>query len=82
MRILFISASPIRKEISVGNTFLNLFSDLENVEFASIYTKTGAPDSVISQSFCITEKMLVRNLLGKGPAGKGDRKSTRLNSSH
>lgn len=71
MRILFISASPIRKEISVGNTFLNLFSDLENVEFASIYTKTGAPDSVISQSFCITEKMLVRNLLGKGPAGKG-----------
>lgn len=71
MRILFISASPIRKEISVGNTFLNLFSDLENVEFASIYTKAGVPDPVISQSFCITEKMLVRNLLGKGPAGKG-----------
>lgn len=71
MRILFISASPIRKEISIGNTFLNLFSDLENVEFASIYTKAGEPDPVISRSFCITEKMLVRNLLGKGPAGKG-----------
>ena len=70
MRILFISASPIRKEISIGNTFLNLFSDLENVEFASIHTKAGAPDPVVSRSFCITEKMLVRNLLGKGPAGK------------
>ncbi len=69
MRVLFISASPIKKEISIGNTFLNLFSGIENVEFASVCTKSGKPDSVISRCFCITEKMLIKNLLGKGPAG-------------
>lgn len=69
MRILFISASPICKEISIGGTFLNLFSDLDGMEFASICTRTGEPDPAISRCFCITEKMLVRNLLGKGKAG-------------
>lgn len=69
MRILFVSASPIQKEISVGNTFLNLFSDMENVEFASICTRPGTPDPMISRCFCITDKMLARQLLGKGTAG-------------
>ncbi len=69
MRILFISASPLRKEISIGNTFLNLFSGMEDIEFASIYTRAGKPDTAIAQGFCITEKMLLKNLLGKGPAG-------------
>lgn len=70
MRILFVSSSPIRKEISIGNTFLNLFSDMENVEFASIYTRAGQPDPAVSQCFCITEKMLIKNLFGKGQSGK------------
>ncbi len=70
MRILFVSASPLRKEISIGNTFLNLFSGVEDVEFASIYTRSGKPDTAISEAFCITEKMLLRSLLGKGQAGK------------
>ena len=69
MRILFISASPLKKEISVGNTFLNLFSGMEDMEFASIYTRAGKPDAAIHQGFCMTEKMLLKNLLGKGPAG-------------
>lgn len=69
MRILFISASPIQKEISIGNTFLNLFSGMMDVEFASVCTRTGKPDPAISRCFCITEKMLVRNLIGKGTAG-------------
>ena len=70
MRILFISASPIQKEISIGNTFLNLFSDMEDVEFASVYTRAGKSDLSISRGFCITEKMLIKNLIGKGSAGK------------
>ena len=60
MRILFISASPIQKEISIGNTFLNLFSDMEDVEFASVYTRAGKSDLSISRGFCITEKMLIK----------------------
>ena len=31
MRVLFVSASPIRKEVSIGNTFLNLFAEQENI---------------------------------------------------
>ena len=70
MRILFISASPIQKEISIGNTVLNLFSDMDDVEFASVCTRPGKYDPLISRCFCITEKMLIRNLLGKGTAGE------------
>lgn len=69
MRILLVSASPIQKEVSIGNTFLNLFSGMEDVELASVCTRAGTPDPSVSQCFCITEKMLIRNLLGKGPAG-------------
>lgn len=69
MRILFVSSSPLKKEISIGNTFLNLFKDMNDVALASIYTRSGTPDPEISQAFCITEKMLIKNLLGKGPAG-------------
>ncbi len=69
MRILFVSLSPLRKEISIGNTFLNLFGDIEDVELASIYTRAGKFDSHISRGFCITEKMLVKNLLKKSPVG-------------
>ena len=70
MRILFVSSSPLRKEISIGNTFLNLFSGIEDAELASVYTRAGKPDAAISQSFCITEKMIIKNLLGKGCAGE------------
>ncbi|MCH5170909.1 MAG: hypothetical protein J1F24_06460 [Oscillospiraceae bacterium] len=70
MRVLFISASPIIQEISVGNTFLNVFEDMENIEFASIYTRAGTPDPKISQGFCITEKMIINGILKKSPVGK------------
>lgn len=69
MRVLFISASPIQKEISIGNTFLNVFSGVENVEFAGICTREGTPDPAVSRCYCITEKMLIRSLCGKGAAG-------------
>lgn len=70
MRVLFVSSSPIQKEISIGNTFLNVFDGIEAVEFASICTKSGIPDPSVSRCFCITEKMLINNLFGKGKAGK------------
>lgn len=63
MRILFVSASPIKKELSIGNTFLNLFDGIEDVEMASICTRPGVPDPKISRCFCITEKMLVKNII-------------------
>lgn len=69
MKILFISSSPLKKEISIGNTFINLFDGMTDVELASIYTRSGKPDAKISKAFCITEKMIVRNLLLKTPIG-------------
>ncbi len=69
MKILFVSSSPLKKEISIGNTFINLFKDMDDVELASIYTRAGAPDCEISQAFCITEKMLIKNLFRKTPVG-------------
>ncbi len=69
LKILFISSSPLNKEISIGNTFINLFKDMEDVELASIYTRAGFPDKEILQAFCITEKMLIKNLLKKTPVG-------------
>ncbi len=35
MKILFISQSPIRQDISIGNTFLNVFRGMDNIELAS-----------------------------------------------
>lgn len=70
MRILFVSSSPIKKELSIGNTFLNLFEDNKNVEMASVFTRAGRPDEKIQKSFCITEKMLINNLLKGTPVGK------------
>lgn len=70
MRVLFVSASPIQKEISIGNTFLNLFAEQENITLASVYTRGGVPDAAISQAFCLTDAMLVKNLLRKTPVGK------------
>lgn len=69
MRILFVSASPLKKEISIGNTFLNLFEEAEDVELASICTRVGNPEPPIADCICISEKMLIKNLLKNTPAG-------------
>ena len=69
MRVLVVTLSPLKKEISSGNTILNLFSYMDDIELANIYTRSGIPDVEVSKGFCITEKILVKNLLKKTPAG-------------
>ena len=64
-----MSSSPLKKEISIGNTFINLFKGMNDIELASIYTRAGVPDEEISKAFCITEKMLIKNLIKKTPVG-------------
>lgn len=63
MKILFISMSPIQKGVSIGNTFLNVFEDFPDVQFFSVYTKNGYPDSSIERAFQITDKQLLKRLL-------------------
>ena len=69
MKVLLISNVPLKMDNSMGNTLLNLLGNLENVELASIYTRSGTPDPEIADAFCITERMLIKNLLQKTPAG-------------
>lgn len=60
MKVLFISSSPINKSVSIGNTFLNVFNDIEDIEYASIYTRGGLPEARIKKAFRITEKMILK----------------------
>ena len=66
MRVLLISASPINKTTSIGNTFLNIMP--KNIELSSLYTRGGLPDESVKNAFCITEKMLLK--FGKGKVVK------------
>lgn len=69
MKILFVSQSPINASISIGNTFLNIFKDFENLDIASVYTKKGYPDKRIETAFRVDEKMIIKGLTLK-PAGE------------
>lgn len=63
MRILIISDVPWRDDNSVGNTYSNIFKNMDNVEFANIYCKPGEPDNKIAKKyFQITEKKILSTL--------------------
>ena len=49
MKILFISNSPINRQTSIGNTFLNLFDGFD-AELYSVYSRTGYPDKKIKSA--------------------------------
>ncbi len=70
MRILFVTASPVNMSLSVGNTFLNVLEDFEDLELFSLYSKSGLPDDRIQKAFRITEKDVLRRILHKGGQGK------------
>lgn len=63
MKILIISDVPWRNDNSVGNTYSNIFKNIENVEFSNLYCKSGVPNSkLIKGHFQLTEKKILRNL--------------------
>lgn len=70
MRILLISQAPVNAGFGSGNTFLNLMDLLDNVEVASVCTRTGESDPRIHCAFYITEKMLLDNLLRRASVGR------------
>lgn len=69
MRILFVSSSPINRQTSIGNTFLNLFDGFD-AEFYSVYSRTGYPDKKIKSAFRIAETQLVKNIFSSKKIGK------------
>ena len=66
MKILILSMSPLRMDNTVGNTYANIFDNMDNVEFASIYCKSGKPNvNFVNKYFRITEAELIKNLKNK-----------------
>lgn len=72
VRVLLITSMPWRNDNNIGNSYSNLFGELENVEFAHIYCREGMPqNNICHRYFQVTEQSLVRNLKNrKLPTGK------------
>jgi len=72
MKILVISGAPWRDDLNVGNTYSNLFGNMENTEIANIFLKSGSPsNNVVKKYYQITEKTLLTNLFNaKNPSGR------------
>lgn len=71
MKILIISRTSWRNDNSFGNSFSNIFGGTQKLELHNIYCSTGVPDnSVVSSYFQFTEKMIIKSIFKKTPAGK------------
>lgn len=66
MKILVISDVPWSNDNSVGNTYSNIFKNIQGVEFANLYCKSGKPDSkLITKYLQVSEKKILLDLIGK-----------------
>lgn len=72
MRILVVSNAPLRKDNGLGNSLINIYGGIENIELASVYCRYGKTDTpLVKKSFQITEKSLLKNLKNESiPSGK------------
>lgn len=64
IKILLVTSMPWREDNNIGNSYSNLFGDIEEFEIAHVYCRDGTPfNSKVKKYFQITEGNLVRNLL-------------------
>jgi hypothetical protein len=64
IKVLLVTSMPWREDNNIGNSYSNIFGDLENIEFAHIYCSSGIPQNKIAKKyFQITEQSLLKNLL-------------------
>lgn len=70
-RILIITSMPWREDNNIGNSYSNLFGELDNIEIAHIYCRDGMPQNkIVHNYFQITEQSLVKNFKNrKYPTG-------------
>lgn len=63
IRILLITSMPWREDNNIGNSYSNLFGDIDEFEIAHIYCREGEPyNNVVRKYYQITEGKLVKNL--------------------
>ena len=72
MKILVVSNTPWNTDNSFGNSYSNIFSGIEDLEFANIYCRYGnVNEKKVVKAFQITEKQLIKNLKNKNfPSGR------------
>lgn len=72
IKILLVTSMPWREDNNIGNSYSNIFGDLDNVEFAHIYCRSGEPQNkIVKKYFQITEQALIKNLINsKNVTGK------------
>lgn len=77
MKILFISNSPINRQTSIGNTFLNLFDGF-GAELYSVYSRTGYPDKKSKALFALPKLSLLKTYLTAKKSAKRSRITKKL----
>lgn len=72
IKVLFITHAPWRNDISIGNSYSNIFAGMgDRLEFAQIFIRDGMPDNqLVDKYFCISEKALIKSILTREPVGK------------
>lgn len=64
IKILILSSTEWDDSNSIGSTFSNILGNMEGIEIANIYCRSGMPRTKsCNRFFQITEKMLIKNIL-------------------
>ena len=64
IRILLITSMPWREDNNIGNSYSNLFGDIDDFEIAHVYCRDGEPyNKKVKKYFQITEGRLVKHFL-------------------
>lgn len=62
IRILLVTSMPWREDNNIGNSYSNLFGDVDEFEIAHIYCRSGWPfNNKVKKYFQITESDLIKN---------------------
>ena len=72
IRILLITYNPWRNDGNLGNSYSNIFKDMEDkIEFAHIYFKDVMPQNTICHKyFHISERKLLKSIMNRKPVGE------------
>lgn len=71
IKVLFITHAPWRNDTSIGNSYSNIFSGMEDkLECAQIYIRDGYPENdIVNRYFYISEKELIKSILTRKNVG-------------
>lgn len=72
IKVLVITLLPWRNDTSVGNSYSNIFSGMDDrFEFAHIYIKDGLPENnLVKKYYCISEKELIKSVFTRKDVGR------------